>query len=131
MDLYQYIRPTPPKQTEKRGDPRLNQSAEANGQPKRTELSPDAVRLLAQLPARLRLPTLPAAFPHIVNRLAQVWQRPGEFERYMEELLLNSRVDRHGFPLQIVAELTALRECHQSKQQPKKNDPWSTVHVRS
>ncbi len=131
MDLYQYIRPTPPKQTEKRGDTGFNQSSEADGQPKRTELSPDAVALLAQLPPRLRLPTLPGAFPHIVNRLAQVWQRPGEFERYMQELMLDSRGNRHGFPLEVVAELTALREYHQSRRQPKKNDPWSTVHIRS
>jgi hypothetical protein len=45
--------------------------------------------------------------------------------------LLDTRGNRLGFPLEIVAELTALREHYQTKLHPKKSDPWSTVRVRS
>jgi hypothetical protein len=93
-------------------------------------LSGGAVRLLALLSPKLRLPRLPVAFPHIVNRLAEIWLRPAEFERYVDDLLLDTRPNRLGFPLEIVAELTALREHYQTKLHPKKSDPWST-DVRS
>jgi hypothetical protein len=122
MDLTHYIRPVASKTTEKHND---------SGSRQLDELSSDAVRLLALLNPKLRMPRLPVAFPHIVNRLASVWLRPSEFERYIDELLLDTRGNRLGFPLEIVAELTALREHYQTKLHPKKSDPWSTVRVRS
>ena len=60
MDLTHYIRPVASKTTEKQNDP---------GSQQLDELSGDAVRLLALLSPKLRLPRLPIAFPHIVNRL--------------------------------------------------------------
>ncbi len=133
MDLSHYVRPVPPKKAEQQNDPgskHPNQSG-AGPQSGGVEFSPDAVRLLALLSPALPLTALQAAFPHILNRLAGVWHKPSKFERCMEDLLLDSRGNRLGFPSEIVAELTAVREYHQTKLHPKKNDRWSTVRVRS
>jgi len=123
MDLSHYIRPVPIKPAERDGG-----NAVSTG---RIDLSPDAVKLMSLLGPKMRLTRLHTLFPHVLNRLAAVWHQPAQFERETEELLLNTRDSRAGFPLEIVAELTALREYYRTALHPQKNDPWSTVRVRS
>jgi len=132
MDLSHYVRPVPSKKAEQQGDPASNRRNQpgAGPQPVRIEFSCAASRLLTLLSPTVRLTAL-QAFPRIVNRLADVWHKPSEFERCMDDLLLDTRGNRIGFPSEIVAELTALREYYQTKLHPKKNDPWSTVRARS
>jgi hypothetical protein len=123
MDLSHYIRPVPIKPAERNDD-----SAASTG---KIDLSPDAVKLMSLLGATARPTRLQALFPHVLNRLAGVWHQPARFEPEMEELLLSTRDNRAGFPLEIVAELTALREYYRTALHPQKNDPWSSVRVRS
>ena len=123
MDLSHYIRPVPIKPAERDDD-----SAGSTG---KIDLSPDAVKLMSLLGPAARPTRLQALFPHVLNRLAAVWHQPARFEREIEELLLSTRDNRAGFPLEIVAELTALREYYRTALHPQKNDPWSTVRVRS
>ena len=123
MDLSHYIRPVPIKPVERDDD-----SAGSTG---KIDLSPDAVKLMSLLGRTARPTRLQALFPHVLNRLAAVWHQPARFEREMEELLLNTRDNRAGFPLEIVAELTAVREYYRTALHPQKNDPWSTVRARS
>ena len=123
MDLSHYIRPVPIKPAERDDD-----NAGSMG---KIDLSPDAVKLMSLLGLTVRPTKLQALFPHVLNRLAAVWHQPAQFEREMEELLLNTRGNRAGFPLEIVAELTALREYYRTALHPQKTDPWSTVRVRS
>lgn len=124
MDLTHYIRPVPIKPAE-----REDETAGPLGS--KIALSPDALKLTALLRPALRPTKLQALFPHVLNRLAAVWHQPAQFERQMEELLLNTRETRAGFPLEIVAELTVLREYYRTVLHPQENDPWSTVRVRS
>jgi hypothetical protein len=123
MDLSHYIRPVPIKSAEREDD--------TAGPAAQIDLSPDAAKLMSLLGPTLRPARLQALFPHVVNRLAAIWHQPAQFEREMQELLLNTRGNRAGFPLEIVAELTALREYYRTALHPQKSDPWSTVRVRS
>ncbi|MBI3902844.1 MAG: ankyrin repeat domain-containing protein [Nitrosomonadales bacterium] len=77
--------------------------------------------------------TLERDYPHILNRLMQLWAMP-EFEPYMHDLMIDKRGDRQGFPLEVVAELVFLGELHdifKSKgyQLPDVEDPWKAIPV--
>jgi tankyrase len=50
-------------------------------------------------------------FPHVLNRIMQIWNTP-EFESYMHELMIDKRSGRQGFPLEVIAELMFLGELH-------------------
>jgi hypothetical protein len=69
-----------------------------------------AQRLLASLPYALRMPVTRQRFPHVVNRIAADWEVPARLLRLMDELLIDQRGGREGFPFETVLELTSLRE---------------------
>jgi hypothetical protein len=74
------------------------------------QLSADARALLASLDAGVRPMELAARYPRIVNAIARQWRSPVQLDRYFDELLMDSRGNRQGFPLKIVMELSTLRE---------------------
>jgi hypothetical protein len=98
--------------------------------PRSSELSAEAVRLLDGLSRKCRLNALPARFPRVVNRIAALWNRPTAAESCFEELLLDSRGTRAGFPPEVLSELLALRHYNASRIFPKKVDPWQEMHLR-
>lgn len=69
-----------------------------------------AQRLYASLPPTLQPALTRERFPHVVNRIAAEWEIPTRFAKLMDELLLDARGHRTGFPYEAVRELTALRE---------------------
>ncbi|MEO7031323.1 MAG: hypothetical protein ABI351_05185 [Herbaspirillum sp.] len=48
-------------------------------------------------------------YPRIVNQIADLWERPDTCIRYLDDLLIDQRGTRQGFPLRIVQELTRMR----------------------
>jgi hypothetical protein len=93
-------------------------------------LTARAQALTSALPHPIRLNEL-LNYPHVVNRLADLWGFPVQMRAYLEELLLDSRGTRHGFPLGVIAELTALRSYYETRVHPVRADVWSTVRRRS
>jgi len=87
-------------------DPILPSRPDAPGQ----ALDPQAQRLLGSLPVALRLPVLRRHYPHVVNRLVADWQLPRRMLRTFDELLVDSRGSRAGFPFEAALELMQLRE---------------------
>lgn len=71
-----------------------------------------AERLIASLPYALRLPATRKGFPHVVERIAQEWEVPRRFLQLMDELLIDGRGNREGFPFDCILELTALRDYY-------------------
>lgn len=59
----------------------------------------------------LPVPTLAKRFPHVVNRLAACWTAPFDVIDLLDELLLDRRGGRRGFPADALAELLALRRA--------------------
>jgi ankyrin repeat protein len=66
-------------------------------------------------------------FPRILNRILQLWDSP-EIDHYFNELLIDSRGDRQGFPPRIASEIIQLNLANaRYKQHPvNANDVWET-----
>jgi hypothetical protein len=55
-----------------------------------------------------------AGYPRIAERIAKLWGS-AECDRYLAELLIDSRGNRQGFPPPVVSALLALSEEHQGR----------------
>lgn len=86
-------------------------------QPDKDDLKLNAAGLtwLASIEQSARPIKLAAAFPRIVNRMAKVWKIPRETDRYFQDLLEDHRGNRQGFPLNILMELTTLKDHYETK----------------
>ncbi len=75
----------------------------------------------------MRPKELAASFPRIVNRMAKLWKMPREMDRYLEELLADTRGNRKGFALKILMELSTLRDYYKAKAFPNaQRDVWDS-----
>ena len=73
-------------------------------------LDPIALRWLAAFPAAARPAELCARYPRIANRLALCWSDPVLSTHVLNELLIDRRGGRQGFPPAVRSDLLALRE---------------------
>jgi hypothetical protein len=81
--------------------------AQENGE---TQLTAEGQALLSSLDEAVRPQELAARYPRIVNQIARQWRTPTLMDRYFQDLLMDTRGSRQGFPLKIVMELSTLRE---------------------
>ncbi|HXV08637.1 MAG TPA: hypothetical protein VD791_11445 [Burkholderiales bacterium] len=95
-----------------------------------SELSAEAVRLLASLGKRVSMNELAAQYPRVLNRIAAVWYKRAEADRCFDELLLDARRTRQGFPQSVVYEIASLRHHHVTHVFPKHVDPWEQSQLR-
>ena len=93
------------------------------------ELTGNALRLLVILNTHVALTELPTNFPRVLNRIADVWNRPAFADQLFDELMLDARGARQGFSLAVIGELIRLRDYH-LKRYPKNIDPWEQTHLR-
>jgi len=75
-----------------------------------SQLTVESTALLASLDDGVRPKELASRYPRIVNKIARDWRVPSQLDRYFQELLMDTRGNRQGFPLKIVMELSTLRE---------------------
>lgn len=94
-------------------------SAEAAAVP-----SDQALRWLAKLPAEVRPMALARQIPRIVDELARLWPRPGVLA-YFDDLLLDRRGGRQGFPPDIYRELVRLQSYRLEQSPSKVVDVWA------
>lgn len=76
---------------------------------------------LASIEPDVRPRVLQETFPRILNQMAALWERPAQMDRYFADLLLDVRGNRHGFPLQVILELSALKEYYWTKVFPREH----------
>lgn len=126
MDLTGYADP----RRYKRPDPVASEQSSQPRSAPSAELTGEALRLLVKLGTRVPLHDLPTRFPRVLNKVASAWSRPADAERCFDELLMNTRGARQGFPLSVVSELTTLRHYYLTHVFPKRNDPWEQSHLR-
>jgi len=88
------------------------------------ELSEAAIAVLGTLPTAVKPILMSIDFPHIVNRICDLWTRPLLLDRYFEELTVDGRGGRRGFPLGVATEIANLREHYQTKVKPLKKTTW-------
>ncbi|MGH8588194.1 MAG: hypothetical protein ACREXX_02300 [Gammaproteobacteria bacterium] len=110
---------------------RLFETPHANPKEQRRPLTADdlqlcdeAKALLESLSLRIRPHELPGRFPRIMNQIAHLWRRPVQLDRYFEELLMDRRDGRQGFPYAVALELNTLKDYHRSEVYPKKDCIW-------
>ena len=78
-----------------------------------------AARLwVRSLPARLRPMALCSSYARVANRMAAVWNDPLQTEALFDELLIDHRGGRHGFPPLVAAELMRLHQVHERRLGP-------------
>jgi hypothetical protein len=78
-------------------------------------LSPLAQRWVKALPAAVRPLELSNRFPRIANRLALCWNYVDLVESVFNELLVDHRGGREGFPTQVANELLRLHAFHEAR----------------
>ena len=80
----------------------------------------------ATLPPEVQPKSLMYKFPRIANLLAAMWPDPNSFRRYIDDLLVDKRGSRQGFPVEVLRELFELRAFYES-QHPDTSIPWETM----
>ncbi len=65
---------------------------------------------IARLPPAVRPAHLAERFPRVANQLAMTWSSGMQCSAAFDDLLVDHRGGRHGFPYDVEAELKGLRE---------------------
>lgn len=73
-------------------------------------LEPRALRLLKELPEQASLEYTAENFPHVVNRLAGVWNDAKLLKQYIGKLMIDDRGGRAGFPFEALDEIVRVRD---------------------
>jgi hypothetical protein len=94
--------------------------------PKR-QLDQRAKIIVKALPKPMRPLHTCRDFPHIMNLIASSWHEPKLFVKTLDELLMDDRGDRQGFPFQIIVELTELREHYFTSVHPEALKLWKRL----
>lgn len=91
------------------------------------ELSQRAVKWLESLDVKVRPRILPGLYVRIVNNIAERWTEPDLMRAYFEELMVDRRGDRAGFPDDILIELSALKHHYDKDLHPVREDVWAKI----
>ncbi len=110
--------------------PQVTTSAAAAPAQPSVQLTGEALRLLVKLDAKVGLRELSARFPRVLNRIAEVWNKPQQADRCFDELLLHSRGVRQGFPQAVISEIASLRHYYLTCMFPRRVDPWEQAMLR-
>jgi hypothetical protein len=84
----------------------------------------------SSLPIEIQPRTLMYMFPRIANLMAAMWQDPNSLRAYVDDLLVDKRGDRQGFPLEVLEELFKLR-AHYDELHPGDAVPWGMVNKKA
>jgi hypothetical protein len=93
-------------------------------------LAEGTIPWLADLPQAVRLRVLPQRFPHIANALAQRWTDAVALRAYMDQLLIDTRGNRRGLPLDVADELATLKDFIETVLHPVPQTVWDEVAAR-
>ena len=73
-------------------------------------LSDAAAAWMAELPESVRPRQLALRYARLANRICEAWQTPPKCEKLLDELMMDRRGGRKGFPLPVANELATLRD---------------------
>ena len=81
----------------------------------------------SELPADVQPKALLAKFPRVANLVAVLWKDPDSLRRYVDDLLVDTRGHRQGFPLDVLREIFELRAYFDALH-PLKLQPWEVMN---
>ncbi len=87
-------------------------------------LNADAQNWIAALPTAVKPVLLAERYSRICNRLAERWQHPELVIPYFDDLLMDGRGGRQGFPMMIAIEIASLKEYFLDTLVKDKRDVW-------
>jgi hypothetical protein len=87
----------------------------------------DTIKWLAGLPSDVRPSLLPIHYVRIANALARVWSNPRACLQYFEELLIDRRGGRQGFPFDVALELAGLKDYYETAIHPTSQTVWDLI----
>ena len=79
------------------------------------------------MPAEVQPTTLMAKFPRVANLVAVLWKDPDSWRRYVDDLLVDKRGNRQGFPLDVLREIFELRGYYDELRPPTLR-PWEVMN---
>ena len=90
-------------------------------QPEDLVLSEKANKWIASLAAELRPEALADRYPRITNLIAEQWRQPTKMDKFFDEVFVDSRGGRKGFPFGVLMELTTLKNFYYTSVFPRYN----------
>src|SRR5215467_5804151 len=94
-------------------------------------LTVETTRWLTELPLSARPERLAKQFPRIANAISRQWRNPGPCLAYLDDLLIDKRGNRKGFPLDILLELGALKSYFLRAVHPTPQTIWGEMLQQS
>ena len=88
------------------------------------ELQPETQKWIDDLPEEIRPVNLAEQFARVANNIARVWRRPAVCDDVLDELLVDHRGTRQGFPPEVAMEISALAEYYRKVVYPRKENLW-------
>ena len=85
-------------------------------------LSTEARQWLRGMSARERPLALCSMYPRLANRLAAVWDDPGQTKAVFDDLMIDRRGGRAGFAPLVASELMRLHRLHEKRLEPSQGD---------
>jgi hypothetical protein len=93
------------------------------------QLSDEAAQLVASFDPSIQPIETAKRYPRIVNRIASLWKKPSRMDDYFEDLMIDRRGNRQGFPLQVAFEIAVLQEHYRTIVFPKNNaHDWNDAY---
>jgi hypothetical protein len=86
-----------------------------------------ANELIGKLPSDLSLINLYADFPHVLDKIAMAWGDHVTFYALMDDLLIDKRGGRTGFPFKAAIELSRLAEHYEQYVSKRPKSKWDVV----
>jgi hypothetical protein len=83
--------------------------------------------LLAKLPSDLSIVHLYSEYPHVLNKIAMAWGDHATFYKIMDDLLIDKRGGRAGFPFNVAIELSRLAEHYEQYVSKRPASQWDVV----
>jgi hypothetical protein len=105
-------KPATPRAPLHQARPQAVDPAQLRAPEREIALSSFAAAWKEKLPAAIRPQQLCAQYPRVANRLGLCWSDPQLTGRLLEELLIDQRGGRRGFPKPVAEELMRLRRYH-------------------
>lgn len=93
--------------------------------PSDLKLRDSTIVWLMELPVDVRPLHLARKFPRIANKLSDNWTRPLICDGIFEELMIDHRGTRQGFPEEVAKEITSLRGYYNTEVYTPKQDTWT------
>jgi len=88
-----------------------------NWEEKRSQSTPEPLNdaantWMSEMPESVQPRQLALRYARLANRLCNVWTDPQKCERLLDDLMMDRRGGRKGFPLQVANELATLRDYY-------------------